>query len=226
MTRRLIITRPLPGGMETATRASTLGIAAVPLPLQEVVAADWSMPEGDFDGLLIGSANAFRFASEGLEQVSDLRVHAVGTQTAVMAEASGFRVASIGADGLQSVIDALPADNPLRLLRICGEDRIALDPPQHVEIVERIAYQLVESEITKGQAALLRQPVCVALHSAASAQIFRSVCNDFGIDLANISILAFSQRIADAAGAGWERVLVADKPSDDALLALAKPLCQ
>ena len=226
MRRRFIVTRPLPGGGETATLASGQGMLAVPMPLQDFEPITWDMPDGDFDALLIGSATVFRFPAPGLEKSVDLPVHAVGQKTAMMAKASGFSVASVGKGGLQAVLDSLPTEKPIRLLRVGGEERVSLEPPAHVEITERVAYRLVEVGLTEGQAKLLRQPACVALHSAAAARIFRKHCKIFGVDIANISIVALGPRIAKAAGGGWEQVLSAAEPTDDALLALAKPLCQ
>ena len=44
-------------------------------------------------------------------------------------------------------------------------------------------------------------------------------------DRATLAIAAISQAAADGAGAGWRRIDVAERPSDDALLAIAARLC-
>ena len=196
------------------------------MPLQDFEPIEWDLPEGDIDGLLIGSSTVFRFPAPGLEKSVHLPVYAVGKTTAMMAEASGFAVAKTGSGGLQSLLDRLPQDQPLRLLRVGGEERVSLRPPAHVEISERVAYRLVDWDLSEGQAKVLREPCCVALHSASAARNFRRNCNAFGIDLASISIVALGPRIAESAGDGWDHIVSAQAPNDDALLALAKPLCQ
>ena len=42
---------------------------------------------------------------------------------------------------------------------------------------------------------------------------------------ASVAIAAISAATAETAGAGWKSVDVAERPSDDALLALAERLC-
>ena len=44
-------------------------------------------------------------------------------------------------------------------------------------------------------------------------------------DRASIAIAAISVAAADAVGAGWTSIDIADRPTDDALLALAARLC-
>jgi len=41
-----------------------------------------------------------------------------------------------------------------------------------------------------------------------------------------VRLAAISQAAADAAGAGWAEVRIASTPSDTALLALARSLCE
>jgi uroporphyrinogen-III synthase len=41
----------------------------------------------------------------------------------------------------------------------------------------------------------------------------------------DVAIVAISKAAADAAGTGWDRVAVAEKPTDEAVLALAADLC-
>jgi uroporphyrinogen-III synthase len=44
-------------------------------------------------------------------------------------------------------------------------------------------------------------------------------------DKASIAVVAISKAAANAVGEGWEVVTAADKPTDDAVLALAAELC-
>ena len=83
MRRPLITIRPEPGASATARTASDCGLAIECFPLFEIVPLRWTLPEGDFDGVLIGSANALRLGR------ADRRLRPVnGIPTAVPA-ASG-----------------------------------------------------------------------------------------------------------------------------------------
>ena len=224
--KNLIVVRPLPGAMRTVAAASAMGLVAIPMPVQDYEPVDWQEPEGPFDGLLVGSAMAFRFPSPMFDATLDLPVHAVGRTTAAMAESAGYTVASVGEGGLQAVLDGLPDDEPLRLLRVGGEDKVALEPPPHVELVECAVYRLIDVELTEGQAKLLRSPVCVLLHSAGAARSFRRNCERLALDREAIALACLGPRIAQAAGTGWGRVMSASTPNDTALLALARTMCQ
>lgn len=224
--KRLVVVRPLPGALRTVEAASAQGLVAVAMPVQEYEPVEWHMPQGDFDGLLVGSAMAFAFPSAMLDETRHLPVHAVGATTAAAAESSGYRVASTGVGGLQAVIDALPADKHHRLLRIGGEERVPLDLPEHVNVVEAAAYRLVDIELTAEEAGVLGKDAVVALHSAGAARSFRRNCERLDISLPSISLACLGPRIASAAGEGWACVESADSPNDAALLALARTMCQ
>jgi len=226
MNRQLVVIRPQPGNARTVGLASAAGMPAIAMPLQDFEPVAWNLPEGEFDGLLLGSSNVFRFAANTLGDILHLPAHAVGDVTADLAEASGFTVASRGMGGLQSVLDSLPAGEPLRLLRIGGEERVALDPPAHVKVVECVAYRMVDCDITGAQAKLLRNRSCVLVHSVSALHNFRRNCSMFSIDPAMVSLACLGPRIAEAAGEGWADCRAADAPDDTALLALAKAMCQ
>ena len=59
----LIVTRADPGGAATVERARALGLDARHLPLFAAHPLEWAVPEGDFDALLLTSAQAVRLAS-------------------------------------------------------------------------------------------------------------------------------------------------------------------
>lgn len=226
MTCPLIVIRPEPGNAETVARARGAGLDAVAMPLQAVEAVEWDMPDGHFDALLAGSANAFRHGGNKLAALRALPVHAVGAHTAQAAMAAGFVVATTGEGRLQEVVDRLAGAAPVRLLRLGGAERTPLSEPAAASIVERVAYRLIDRDFTPTQRMQFAKPCCVALHSASAARNLRRNCKQFAVDPNCISVIALAPRIARAAGLGWARIEVSPVPDDAALLALGKALCQ
>lgn len=226
MTRPLLVIRPEPGNAVTLAKARALGVDAVGLPLQRVEAVEWNIPQGAFDGLLLGSANVLRLGGAKLDALLDLPVFAVGEHTAQAARERGFTVAATGRGGLHQLLDALPDDQPRHLLRLGGEERVPLFPGKGTEITDCTVYRLVDCDVPPEHLALLENPLCVALHSASAARNFLRICRDLVLEPRNIRIAALGPRIAEAAGQGWDRCEAAPTPDDTALLALAVRLCQ
>ena len=212
--RRVLVLRPEPGASATVERARRLGLDAIVVPLFEVEPAAWQPPKaGEFDALLLTSANAVRHGGEGLKALRDLQVYAVGEATARAAREAGFDVASVGEAGVDRLLEAISPD--LRLLHLCGEDRIEPDAPRR--ITQSIVYRSREvpnpREIPRG---------CVALiHSPRAGRRLAELVEDRN----RIAVAAISAQAAEAVGGGWESVDSAETPTDDALLALAARLC-
>ena len=72
----------------------------------------------------------------------------------------------------------------------------------------------------------LLQKCAVLLHSAAAARHFAQQCTKHHIERSNIALAALGPRIAGAAGEGWLELRSAQTPTQDALMALAKSLCE
>ena len=226
----LTIIRPEPGWRASAEAAGALGIAVDGHPMFRVEAAEWEAPDpSDFDAILAGSANVFRHGGPQLKQLTSLRVHAVGRTTADAADNAGFPIAGIGSGGLQSMIDDFQTGSGAgtkRLLRLCGEERVALSPPDGSTIEERVLYRTVALPMERGLADRLARGGIVALHSGAAAAHFRDRCLEARLDLSRISVAALGPRIAAMAGPGWQSIHIPETPNDTALLALIAPLCQ
>jgi uroporphyrinogen-III synthase len=117
--RRLFVLRPEPAAHRTVERALELGLEATSIPLFELEMVDWSPPDpGQFDAILLTSANAVNMGGPQLEQLRTLPVHAVGDATAVAAEVAGFGVANIGTGGVEDLLDSIGPG--ARLLHLCG----------------------------------------------------------------------------------------------------------
>jgi uroporphyrinogen-III synthase len=213
---RVLVLRPQPGAAATVERARALRLDAVAVPLFEVEAVDWVAPEArGFDALLLTSANALRLGGDGLHSLRGLKTFAVGEATAVAAREAGFDVAATGDAGVERLLGSIPPD--LRLLHLCGEDR--REPEGAAQAITALTvYRATPIEHpdlagVEGSIALI--------HSPRAGRRFAEVV----ADRRTIGIAAISASAAEAVGEGWKEVAVADRPSDDALLALAASLC-
>lgn len=221
----LIVIRPEPGNAGTAAAARGMGLQVIPEPLFELQARAWDAPPVDqFDALLVGSANAFRLGGSGLGGLRSLPVHAVGKTTARAATAKGFVVAAMGTGGLQAVLDRVPSGT--RLLRLAGEDRVRLVPPEGVSLIERVVYASAPRPVPAGLAAALARPAVIALHSAEAAIHLAAECARLGIDRSRLALVTMGPRVSAAAGDGWRMVIAAESPAELPLLDKARDLCQ
>lgn len=226
MTSHVIAIRPEPGLAQTLARAQALGIEVTGEPMFKVEPRDWQLPDPlDFDGVLIGSANAIRHGGAQISQLVHLPAFAVGRSTALLAKEHGFRIARTGQGGLQDLLDVLP-DTPIRLLRLAGSDHVPLVLRKNQRIVERIVYKSAALTMPDILTHTLKNDAVVMLHSARAAEHFTSECNRIGIDRRNVRLAVFGPRVAEAAGSGWLETAVADQPSDAALLALVQKMCK
>lgn len=225
MSPPVVVLRPEPGCAETCAAALAMGLDAIAAPLFAIEPVAWEAPDPDnFDGLLVGSANAFRHGGDGLARLTPSPVFAVGNQTAAAARAAGFGVAHTGEGGLQALLDGLAA--PRRLLRLAGETRVTLAPPPGVGISERVVYRAAPQPLSKKAAAQLSLGAVALLHSGEAARALSAECDRLAIDRAAVAIAALAPRVAEAAGGGWRAVRVAPVVSDAALLAMAADMCQ
>jgi len=222
----LVLIRPEPGCTASTEAARRLGMTVHGFPLFEVSPRSWEAiaPDG-FDALLVGSPMVFRHGGRGLGALKALPVYAVGETTARAAREAGFTVAACGTGSLQAALAKL-APGHRRLLRLAGEERVALTLPAGVSMEERVVYASVPREMPAELVALLRSPAIVALHSAEAARHLTAQCVRHGIRRAPLRLAALSQRIAHAAGDGWGEVAAVPYPEDKALLALARQMCQ
>lgn len=220
----LIVIRPEPGNGLTVAAARDMGLEAIGVPLFQVQPRDWAVPAAaDFDALLAGSANVFRLGGSGLAALRALPVHAVGQTTAQAATAAGFTVTAVGTGGLQTVLAQIAPGT--RVLRLAGEERVALDPPAGVSMIERTVYASEPGPMPDDLAVRLRGPAVIALHSAEAARHFAAECDRHGIDRGNLALVTIGPRVSESAGAGWRAIAAAEQPAELPLLAKARDLC-
>ena len=213
---RVLVLRPEPGNAETCARLRACGIDAVGMPLFAVVPVDWTCPDpAAFDALLLTSANAVRHGALS-DRLKILPVIAVGGATASVARAAGFTVAVAGDADAPAAIAAAKAQGLHRLLHLAGRDRIPT-----ADGGTAITVYASEPVATDAAALAFAGESVALLHSPRAARLFATRVAAAAADRSRITIAALSQAVADAAGAGWAAVLVADRPTDDALVALA-----
>jgi uroporphyrinogen-III synthase len=219
--RPVVVLRPEPGASETIERAREQGLEAISIPLFEIEQVEWEAPDPTaFDALLLTSANAIRHSGGRLKALRALPVHAVGAATAKAASDAGFTIASSGSAGVDELLDGL--DPGIRLLHLSGEDRRT--PVNARQAIEAIP--VYRSRAIDPPPALDRATSSVVLvHSPRAGERFAGIIDRAGVSRRSVSIAAISSAVSEAVGSGWEMVVIADGPSDEALLALAARLC-
>jgi uroporphyrinogen-III synthase len=187
----------------------------------------WSAPEPQqFDALLLGSPNAVRHGGTNLQSLSGLPAYAVGEVTAAAARDAGFVVAACGSGGMEELLPRLAADGRTRVLRLAGEEHVAIEPPPGSQVETVVVYAVRPLPLSSEASEVVRRGAVVLLHSAVAAERFAERCDAQGIDRAAVSLACLSPRIAETAGEGWGRVDSTHRPDDAALLALAARMCQ
>jgi uroporphyrinogen-III synthase len=214
--RRVLVLRPEPGASATVDRARERGLDAVAVPLFEVDRLAWKAPDAaGFDGLLLTSANAVRYAGGQLRELLGLPAYAVGEATGEAAREAGLNVSAIGGDGVDRLLGSIEPD--LRLLHLCGEHRREpAEARQKVTAIPVYAATAVENPDLGAAGGSV-----TLIHSPRSGHRFAELVGN----RSSIAIVAISPAAADAVGSGWERVDTTSEPTDNALLALAARLC-
>lgn len=212
--KTLVILRPEPGASATLERAEALSLKAIKVPLFSIEPIDWTVPvAATFDRIVFTSANALRAGGPGLQSVVSLPAACVGEATARAARKAGFLVDMVGSEGIEALLDALGDDN---ILHLCGEHRTA----HGRQITEIPVYRSRAVDQPDGLEGIAGNVVLV--HSQRAARRAAELVARKG----SVTLAAMNLKIAAAAGPGWKSVHVADRYSDDRLLALAKMLCQ
>jgi uroporphyrinogen-III synthase len=222
----VIVIRPQPGCDATVAAARALGLDVRACPLFAVRPIAWEPPPaGSFDAILLGSANAPRHAGPALAAYAGKPAYAVGAVTAEVARQAGLAINAIGEGGIKALLPQLRPDHR-RLLRLSGRERMMLTPPRGTTIEERVVYASEPLPPPPALKVLLQSPALILLHSAEAAQHFASLCDTHHIAREPLRLAALGPRILRAAGPGWRAARAAQTPSDTALLALARQMCE
>ncbi len=216
------VLRPEPGNQATIARLSAAGVAAVALPLFAVQAIDWQVPDpASFDALVLTSANAVRWAGEGLAALRQLSVHAVGEATAAAARAAGFDVMVTGNGDAQEVLASMRQAGVGRALHLGGRESMVTPGIGVGAIVGQSICVYASNPVPVPPRALAALADGVALlHSPRAAVRFGALIDTAGFARGRITLASLSPAIAAAAGAGWRAIRTAPVPTDEALVKL------
>ena len=229
--RGVLITRPEPAAVETASRVAALGLVPVTAPLTAIrpVRADLPLPE-QVQAILVTSGSTIDALPPSHR---DLPLLAVGDATAARARGAGHRVVhSAGGDaaGLAALAARLCDPGGLPLLLASGHGQgaalAAALTRLGFSLFHRTVYRVVPTTALPASAhhALRAGQLLAALFfSADTARVFVRLVQDADLAacVAPVEALAISAATATAlAPLRWQRVRAALRPNQDALLAL------
>jgi uroporphyrinogen-III synthase len=222
---RILITRPEPGAARTAERLREIGFEPVVLPLTRIVRLAFEIPESEFDGLVVTSAQALNGGD--FSRLSFLPMIAVGEMTAKAALAAGFSDVLTANGFVESVAKrAIEALKPgARLLYICGKVRrpeletLLRTAGFFMEAVETYCAAPVEYAEGALAEALGGEPFdAVVLMSAVAAELFGGLAAR--PQLQHALLVCFSPRIADAAKGAGSLIAVTREATEESLMDL------
>lgn len=227
MSRPLLVCRPQPGASATAEAARALGIGPVVVaPLFAIEAVAWDPPApGHFDALMMTSANAARHGGPKLARYAALSAFAVGATTVAAMRDAGL-VAEAGAGDADALVAAIGQGPHRRVLHLCGEDHRAPIHPNLLVHAVPVYRAVAVAGLPDAAVEAINRGAVVLLHSPRAAALFAALTSDAGRDTGRTSIVAISPAAAQAAGPGWQSVDAAPIPTDAAMLAIARKLCE
>ena len=216
---KVLIIRPQPGADATARRFKGAGYAPVLMPLFAIEhLPPPSASVGGYDAILLTSGNAARAACGFLEGARDTPIYAVGSATASALANLALPVAVTGSSGVEALVGVAAADGHKKLLWLAGEDHSTVPQIDGVHIDIAIVYRSAARETPADFAAQVAVCDAVILHSSRAAAHFAGLCDAGGLSRSKITLATFSNAIADSAGEGWAKIIVAASPNDAALM--------
>ena len=218
----LLILRPEPGAAETAARAQAQGLQPQVFPLFEGRSVDWGIDrQTPYDAIFITSANALNYGHIIPSNLPSGPVFAVGAATAAAARAAGFTDVYAGDKDAAALADLAASLGHRHLLWLAGRAHMPLSHPDLTFDV-KIVYDMVETPPSASFLEAVRQPCVALIHSPNAARRFAALVPD----RARIDLVAISEKAAMAAGPGWATTCWPERPSTEAMLHLAAPLCR
>ena len=225
MSPPLLVCRPEPGASATARAAEALGLTAVVAPLFRIERVVWDPPAPElFDALVMTSANAARHAGDALRLYKSLPAFAVGDATAAAMRAVGLNAEASEGDA-ETLIATIASGPHRRLLHLCGEHHHA---PVHPDLSIRsvpVYCAVAVDALPAFMADALGAEAIIMLHSPRAAALFASLATKAGCEKSGLRLVAISPAAAAAAGRGWRSAEAAPAPTDAAMLAIARDLC-
>jgi uroporphyrinogen-III synthase len=229
---RVLVTRPELDAQRTAERLAAHGHVAVVAPFLRIGQTGARPPAGQFDAIVLTSANAVPALAALDPDARALPVFAVGARTAAAAMQAGFCNVTAAEGDAASLVHVVTKALPrgARLLRVAGRDRKA-EPEASLSdapfaITTWVAYEAVAVPRLPEPAehALREMRLDAALHySRRSAAVALRLVEDAGLAqlfLALSHICLSPDAALPLQEAGAPRVRIAECPAEEAMLAL------
>lgn len=231
---RMLVTRPEPDAQSTLARLDALGIEAIaaPVMVRQTLEASLPPPEG-FTAMVLTSANAVRaLVDRGVaSDYHHLPVFAVGDRTALEATEAGFLRVSSAAGAFQDLVNAMTiARVPGPIFYPTGKHQSAdlakALAPSGVMVATAKVYEMVAVDA-------LPEPVLAGLtdgslgavlaYSRRTAEIFAALTQSLQTpQRRRLAMLCMSEAAAEPLlEAHFNRISLADRPDEDAMMALA-----
>lgn len=232
---RILVCRPRAGAERTADRLRAMGHEPLVAPVLITRPIDRPRPDLRPDAILLTSAHAVP-ALASLGMVRDRPIFAVGARTLETIRAAGFDAAAPEGGDAQALSGALArALSPgATVLHLAGRDRKA-EPERSLRAagLQVTAWEVYEAVATRtlpeqAMAALAAGRVDAVLHfSRRSASVLAGLAGEAGVRAA-FDVVAHHCLSGDVAsglaGVPAERIRIAERPDEDALLrTLASP---
>jgi uroporphyrinogen-III synthase len=214
------VTRTEPGASETAARLRALGHDSLVAPLLAVRALPFSAPER-VGAIAFTSRNGVAAVTDWPEAAAwrDLPVFAVGDATAQAARAAGFRrVESARGDveALRHLLTARRADWSGPVLHPGARQPTGELTIDGVEVLPVTAYEAVEQPLPIKVRATWPGLDAVLIHSPRAARVLVRVT--VGLPLNRLSAACISKAAAQPLLGVLARIIVADQPTETAVL--------
>lgn len=231
----MLITRPLPDAEATRERLNALGIEAdiAPMMSRQNLPFHVPSPEG-FAAIALTSTNALRSLVDAnlVAPFVDKPLFAVGDRTANEARALGFKDVTAAEGTLGTLVTALARAKPAGPIfypagkHLSGDLAHALAPHGHMVVTVPVYEMVAEEAITPDVAAKLvaGQFGAALFYSRRTAEIFCDVVSPvLAPELRRaLPVLCLSENVASPLlKHHFSRVLLADHPSEDAMMTLA-----
>jgi uroporphyrinogen-III synthase len=234
---RFIVTRPEHDAAAVAATLEGAGHQVVLAPLLAIVGRSAVIPQRDYQAVLVTSANGARALAgqPDRKRLKGVEVHAVGPASAAAARAAGFGVrqagGEVGALTAAARRNLDPAKGPLLYVSgatVSGDLEGALRAAGFA--VDRVVLYAAEPVTTLPEAAAAalaegRSGDGVLLYSPRTAEIWVRLVTVAGLGAAAAKLrhLCLSQNVAVRVRAALPGapVPVADRPDEDAMVALA-----
>lgn len=212
MSRAIAVLRPEPGNRITAAAIEGRGRTAIRLPLFETRPLAWDVPDpAAHDALILTSANAVRWAGEGLGLLRGLPVWAVGEATASAARRAHLDVVAVGDAGAAALVAQAEAKGVRHALHLAGRERTLEAGGIVASVLPVYASEVLP--VTAEQVAALDG--CVALIQSARAG---TRLGEIVPDRSAVVVAAISEAAAAGSGRGWRATAIAPRPDTEALI--------